>query len=97
MMALSGVRSSWLIIARNCDFARLPASASPRACSAIAIRLRLSNRRLIDSSTMRLSRCPKVIAATRTMISGMASPAWCGSPLANALTMNGVSASTTIG
>jgi len=27
-----GVRISWLIVARNADFARLPCSASARAC-----------------------------------------------------------------
>ena len=29
MMALSGVRSSWLMLARNCDLVRLAASSSP--------------------------------------------------------------------
>ena len=31
MMALSGVRNSWLILARNADFVREAASASARA------------------------------------------------------------------
>ena len=34
-MALSGVRSSWLICARNCDLAMLAASARRRASSEI--------------------------------------------------------------
>jgi hypothetical protein len=35
-MALSGVRSSWLMVARNEDFARLAASASSRAVVRLA-------------------------------------------------------------
>ena len=36
-MALSGVRSSWLICARNCDLAMLAPSARRRASSEIAL------------------------------------------------------------
>src|SRR5216683_1482002 len=46
MMALSGVRSSWLIVARNADLARLALSASSLAwstASAAAYRLRNSS------------------------------------------------------
>ena len=36
-MALSGVRSSWLIVARNRDLARLASSARRRASSEFAL------------------------------------------------------------
>jgi hypothetical protein len=45
MIAFSGVRSSWLIVARKVDFARLPASAASRArsCSRAISRSRVTS------------------------------------------------------
>ena len=51
MMAFSGVRSSWLMLARNSDFERLAASALERASrSACAARSASSLPRFRESS-----------------------------------------------
>ena len=66
-----GVRISWLIVARNCDLARLAASAWWRAAiSASSVRLRsaISAARLCANSTCRPAKvATSVIAMTRPM------------------------------
>jgi hypothetical protein len=54
MMALSGVRSSWLILARNADFVREAASASARAFSASSLAARMSRALSRNTASVRL-------------------------------------------
>ncbi len=57
IMALSGVRSSWPVLARNCDLARLAASALSRPRSESSLAQTSSASSALRSSVSHLTRC----------------------------------------
>ncbi len=66
MMPVNGVRSSWLVMARNADFARLADSASALACdnACKCIRRRLSSCAVTRITNSLLSRCGRMLTST---------------------------------
>ena len=58
-MTLSGVRSSWLILARNALLARLAASACSRACTSSCVRCSTSDSRCCRCRLQFLKRLPQ--------------------------------------
>jgi hypothetical protein len=67
MMAFRGVRSSWLMRARNLDFCALASSRAARACSASALASCSPHVSLRDRSTRRCH-CKAVVTASPTVI-----------------------------